>query len=78
LHTQDDFRRALSISILLNQAGLFSRSHRHRTMSDALCVVGRVVAAALVGGLGGKASAAIFFALDGVYEWCAAKPLNYL
>jgi len=47
-------------------------------MSDALCVVGRVVAAALVGGLGGKASAAIFFALDGVYEWCAAKPLNYL
>jgi len=35
-------------------------------------VVGRVVTGAIVGGIGGKASAAVFFALDGVYEWCAA------
>jgi len=40
-------------------------------MGDALCLIGRVLAGAVGGGLGGQASALLFNALDGVNEWYA-------
>jgi hypothetical protein len=47
-------------------------------MGDALCLIGRVLAGAVGGGLGGQASAVLFYALDGVNEWYACMLNVYL